>query len=155
MSRDSLDWKLELALARQLLDQRATTGLLPQPSNIPGSNKISKRAVRAWDVAALFGVLKGWQAQAERRVECLVKVAVIQEAGRDGFSVHRLLDEAGIESWVVDPASIAVDRRKRRVKTDRIDAEKLLQTLIAWTRGERRVCSMVRRRRWRRRTTAA
>ena len=49
-----------------------------------------------------------------------------------------------MESWVVDPASIAVDRRKRRAKTDRIDVEKLLQTLMAWARGERLVCSMVR-----------
>jgi transposase len=65
-------------------------------------------------------------------------------SGRDGFSVHRLLEESGMESWVVDPASIAVDRRKRRVKTDRIDVEKLLQTLMAWARGERLVCSMVR-----------
>jgi len=53
-------------------------------------------------------------------------------------------EETGMESWVVDPASIAVDRRKRRAKTDRIDVEKLLQTLMAWARGERLVCSMVR-----------
>jgi transposase len=44
----------------------------------------------------------------------------------------------------VDPASIAVDRRKRRRKTDSIDADALLRTLMAWARGERRVCSMVR-----------
>jgi transposase len=81
--------------------------------------------------------------QAAKRAGGPVKVAVVQEAGRDGFSVHRLLEESGAESWVVDPASIAVDRRKRRVKTDRIDVEKLLQTLIAWARGERLVCSMV------------
>jgi transposase len=113
-------------------------------ANIPGSNKISKRAVPAWGVDALLGVLKRWRVQAEKREGRPVKVIVIHEAGRDGFSVHRLLEEAGMESWVVDPASIAVDRRKRRVKTDRIDVEKLLQTLMAWVRGERLVCSMVR-----------
>ena len=43
----------------------------------------------------------------------------------------------------MDPASLQVDRRARRVKTDRIDVEKLLHTLIAWCRGERHVCSMV------------
>ena len=45
---------------------------------------------------------------------------------------------------MVDPASIAVDRRHRRAKTDVIDGEMLLRTLMAWARGERRVCSMVR-----------
>ena len=69
---------------------------------------------------------------------------MIQEAGLDGFWLHRLLEANGIESHVVDPASIAVDRRKRRRKTDAIDADALLRTLMAWARGERRVCSMVR-----------
>jgi transposase len=50
----------------------------------------------------------------------------------------------GVESHVVDAASIAVDRRRRRAKTDRIDVEKLLDTLMEWARGGRRVCSMVR-----------
>jgi transposase len=68
---------------------------------------------------------------------------VIQEAGLDGFWVHRLLEANGIESHVVDPASIAVPRRQRRAKTDAIDGETLLRTLLAWKRGEPRVCSMV------------
>jgi len=113
-------------------------------ANIPGSAKISKHAVPAWGVDTLLSVLKRWRAQAAKRVGRPVKVAVIEEAGRDGFSVHRLREENGMGSWVVDPASIAVDRRTRRVKTDRIDVEKLLQTLMAWARGERLVCSMVR-----------
>jgi len=79
-----------------------------------------------------------------RRIGKPVKVVVIQEAGLDGFWLHRLLEANGIESHVVDPASIAVDRRKRRRKTDSIDADALLRTLMAWARGERRVCSMVR-----------
>jgi transposase len=112
-------------------------------ATIPGSDKISKRAVPAWGVDSLLGVLKRWRAQAEKRVGGPIKLVVIQEAGRDGFSVHRLLEEVGAESWVVDPASIAVERRKRRVKTDGIDVEKLLQTFLAWARGERLVCSMV------------
>jgi hypothetical protein len=48
-----------------------------------------------------------------------------------------------IESNVVDPASIAVSRRRRRAKTDAIDGETLLRTLLAWKRGEPRVCEMV------------
>ncbi|ESX63779.1 transposase [Mesorhizobium sp. LSHC420B00] len=69
---------------------------------------------------------------------------VIQEAGLDGFWIHRALIAEGIESHVVDPASIAVSRRHRRAKTDRIDGEALLRTLLAWKRGEPRVCAMVR-----------
>jgi transposase len=71
-------------------------------------------------------------------------VVTIQEAGRDGFWLHRLLEAHGIRSHVVDPASIAVSRRSRRAKTDRIDAEGLLRALMAFARGERQVCSMVR-----------
>ncbi len=73
-----------------------------------------------------------------------IKAIVIQEAGLDGFWIHRLLLAEGIESHVVDAASIAVNRRHRRAKTDAIDGETLLRTLMAWARGERRVCSMVR-----------
>ena len=73
-----------------------------------------------------------------------MSVVAIQEAGLDGFSLHRLLEGEGIESWVVDPASVAVSRRMRRAKSDGIDGETLLRTLMAFTRGEPRVCSMVR-----------
>jgi transposase len=70
-------------------------------------------------------------------------VVPIQEAGRDGFWLHRLLAAHGVQSHVVDPAAIAVSRRNRRAKTDRIDAEGLLRPLMAFARGERQVCSML------------
>ena len=70
-------------------------------------------------------------------------MSVIQEAGLDGFWVHRWLEINGVESHVVDPASVAVSRRRRRAKTDAIDGETLLRTLLAWERGEPRVCEMV------------
>jgi len=53
------------------------------------------------------------------------------------------LQQNGIESHVVDPASIATPRRRRRVKTDRLDGEALLRALLAYKRGEPRVCAMV------------
>src|SRR6185436_20962363 len=62
----------------------------------------------------------------------------------DGFWIHRLLQSEGIESHVVDPASILTSRRARRAKTDRIDGETLVRTLMAFKRGEPRVCSMAR-----------
>ena len=82
--------------------------------------------------------------RAEARRHCPVTLVVMQEAGRDGFWVHRMLEAHGVRSFVVDPSSIAVNRRSRRAKTDRIDAEAMLRTLMAWWRGERQVCAMVR-----------
>jgi transposase len=72
------------------------------------------------------------------------QVASCYEAGYDGFWLHRLLTEAGIGNLVFDPASIAVEQRTRRAKTDRIDGELLLRTLMAYLRGEPRVVRIVR-----------
>ena len=103
-------------------------------TSAPGEEKVSKRTVSAGDGRALLDLLAGLREKAERRIGKPVKVVVIQEAGLDGFWLHRLLEANGIESHVVDPASIAVDRRKRRRKTDAIDVDALLRTLMAWAR---------------------
>jgi transposase len=71
-------------------------------------------------------------------------VVTCYEAGYDGFWLHRLLEAAGITNFVFDPASIAVEQRSRRTKTDRIDGELLLRTLMAYLRGEPRVVRIVR-----------
>jgi transposase len=110
----------------------------------PGESKVSKHTVAACDGPALLVLLDGLKKKAVQRCGSRVAVFAIQEAGRDGFWLHRLLEAHGIRSYVVDPASIAVNRRNRRAKTDRIDAEGLLRTLMAFCRGERKVCSMVR-----------
>src|SRR6516225_1798365 len=112
--------------------------------NSPGSEKFSKHVIEGGDGAGLLDLLARSRAKAEQRCGARVNVVVIQEAGLDGFWIHRLLLADGIESHVVDAASIAVERRHRRAKTDAIDGETLLRTLMAWARGERRVCSMVR-----------
>lgn len=72
------------------------------------------------------------------------RIVVCYEAGYDGFWLARALIKLGIECRVLDPASIQVDRRARRVKTDRIDVLALLRALIAIDRGERHVCAVVR-----------
>lgn len=105
---------------------------------------MSRRSVPGGDLSALLACLGALR---EKRVRegkpC--PVIIIQEAGLDGFWLHRSLEaEDWITSHVVDAASIAVPRRRRRAKTDRIDGELLLRTLMAWSRGEPRVCSMVR-----------
>jgi len=113
-------------------------------SSRPGSDRISKHQVRAADTTALLVLLKRLKARAERSCGTTVRVISIHEAGLDGFWLHRFLEANGVESHVVDAASIAVNRRSRRAKTDRIDVEKLLDTLMEWARGGRRACSMVR-----------
>jgi len=66
------------------------------------------------------------------------------EAGRDGFWLHRYLQGRGIDNVVVDSASLEVDRRLRRAKTDRIDAGKLLRMLIRYHGGEKQLWRVVR-----------
>lgn len=66
------------------------------------------------------------------------------EAGRDGFWIHRCLVSLGIESHIVDPASIQVSRKKRRAKTDRIDAEQIVNALMRLRAGDRFACRMIR-----------
>ena len=72
------------------------------------------------------------------------KVVSCYEAGRDGFWLHRYLVSVGVENLVVDSSSIEVNRRKRRTKTDRIDAGKLLGMLMRYFGGEQKVWSVVR-----------
>lgn len=72
------------------------------------------------------------------------RILACYEAGYDGFWLARALAKIGIECRVLDPASIQVNRRARRVKTDRIDVLALLRALVAADRGERHVCAIVR-----------
>ena len=109
----------------------------------PASDKLSRYDVPGGDGQALLKLLARLQAAASERTGAPVAIVVIQEAGLDGFWIHRLLVQNGITSHVVDAASIAVNRRHRRAKTDKIDGVKLLRTLMAWMRGERQVCTMV------------
>src|SRR3984885_14311175 len=92
----------------------------------PGSEAMSKRLITAGDGPGLVALLTRARERAELSAGVPVKVVVIQEAGLDGFWVHRLLEANAVESHVVDAASIAVSRRRRRAKTDAIDGETLL-----------------------------
>jgi len=109
-----------------------------------GGDKMSKHSVRSGDIAELMTHLAKLREKAHGRAGASFPIIAIQEAGLDGFWVHRVLERAGIESHVVDAASILTSRRRRRAKTDRLDGEALLRTLLAYKRGEPRVCTMVR-----------
>lgn len=114
-------------------------------SLLPGDGeRMSKCTLRAGDIAGLMERLSNLRHKALARTGQTFPFVVIQEAGLDGFWIHLVLEQEGIESHVVDAASIAASRRRRRVKTDRIDGEILLRSLLAFKRGDPRVCAMVR-----------
>lgn len=111
----------------------------------PGrGERMSRHSVEASDIASLLDLLGKLRIRAKARTGRDHPVIVIQEAGLDGFWIDRVLKREGHESHVVDPASIATSRRRRRAKTDKIDGEALVRALLAHKRGEPRVCSMVR-----------
>src|ERR1700723_3206547 len=111
----------------------------------PGAGeKMSKHSIRAGDVAGLLVRLAQLKEKARGRTGRDLPIIAIQEAGLDGFWIHRVLQSEGIESHVVDAASILTSRRRRRAKTDGIDREALVRMLLAYKRGEPRVCAMVK-----------
>jgi transposase len=111
---------------------------------VPGVVRRPKRGLKVGDTDELLRVLERWKAEAAKAGRTIARVVVAYEAGRDGFWIARHLIERGIEVQVMQPASIPVERKGRRAKTDRIDLDMLLRTLLAWLRGEPRVCAMVR-----------
>ena len=103
--------------------------------------KPRQRTIDARDLVALGHEIR----LARQRFGLAVTVPVksCYEAGREGFWLHRYLTAEGIDKLVVDPASIEVKRRERRRKTDRLDLEKLLQMLVRYHLGDKRVWSVV------------
>src|SRR5258705_8572991 len=108
----------------------------------PGSKKMSKHTLVGGNGPELLDPLARLKTRTEQRIAAPVKGGAIPEVGLDGFWIHRLLEANGVESHVVDPPSIAVPRRHRRAKTDAIDGETLLRTLMAGQGGGPRVCAM-------------
>ena len=109
---------------------------------LPTSEKLSRYTIAGGDLVALTKRLSDMRAKAGRCGKP-VRIVSCYEAGLDGHWLHRWLTEQGVISHEIDPSSIEVSRRARRAKTDRIDLEKLMRVLLAYLRGEPRVCSMV------------
>jgi transposase len=107
-----------------------------------GGQRIRESSVGAGDRARLALEISA----AKKRLGLPEDARVIScyEAGRDGFWVDRLLSELGVDNVVIDAASLKVDRRARRAKTDKIDAKRLLVDLIRHDRGEKDVWKVVR-----------
>jgi transposase len=105
---------------------------------------MSKHQAAGGDLKDLLAQFASLIEKTRVRTGQIYSVITIQESGLDGFWIYRALENAGIESYVVDPASIATSRRRRRAKTDKIDGEALVRALLAFKRGEPRVCAMVK-----------
>ncbi len=126
----------ELYLAFELGQARWKLGFTPGLGQRP-----RERTIPARDVERLVAEV----ARAKERFGLPPGTPVVScyEAGRDGFWLHRFLVAQGIASHVVDSASIEVNRRRRRAKSDRLDVGKLLYQLVRYRAGERKVWSVV------------
>ena len=112
-------------------------------AQVPGLPRVKARRSVKPRVEALMGAIDAYRDRARGVGHAVERVIVIYEAGWSGFWLARWLTQRNIEVHVVQPSSIPVDRRARRAKSDGIDAELLLRSLLAWLRGEPRVCAMV------------
>jgi transposase len=110
----------------------------------PLSDKISRHMLKSRSLNGLLELVGRLRAQISRATGQVVEVISCYEAGYDGFWLHRSLEERGVRNHVIDPASLQVNRRARGAKTDQIDAERLLRSLMAYLRGEPKVWSVVR-----------
>jgi transposase len=111
---------------------------------VPGVARRPRRRLAPRDMPALLHQIERWKTEARQHGRNVQRTVLTYEAGRDGFWIARYLLARGVEVQVMHPASIPVERRGRRTKTDGIDLDMLLRTLLAWLRGEPRVCAMVR-----------
>jgi transposase len=132
-SENTVHVAIELAVSSWLVAAR-----------LPGAEKVRLHRIEGGDTAALLALIAELRSSVSRKLGGVAGVACCFEAGRDGFWLQRLLAAHGIAAHVLEPTSVLVNRRARRAKTDRLDAEGMLRVLAAWLGGDRQVCSMVR-----------
>ena len=109
----------------------------------PDRKKISRHQVPAGDSAKVVAYLDQARERVQADTNAPVRVMTCYEAGRDGFWLHRVLQDNGIDSQVVDPASLLTDQKKKSAKTDRIDVHKILRALKLWHDGDTEACHML------------
>lgn len=115
-------------------------------STASGARKIRRKTLDEEQAHTRFEALLAEIETARKHllVSADARVLVAYEAGQEGFWLVRALRARGIEAEVIDPVSLQVDRKSRRVKTDRVDAEALLAALWRYVSGEERALRMVR-----------
>jgi transposase len=134
----ALDYETTLVLAIELSN---TSWVLA--AQVPGLPRLKAKQTIEPTAEALLAAIEIYRGRARAVGRTVERVVAIYEAGWSGFWLARWLLRRSVEVHVVQPSSVPVDRRARRAKSDGIDAELLLRTLLAWVRGEPRVCSMV------------
>jgi transposase len=112
-------------------------------AQVPGLPRLKAKRTIEPAAEALLAAIESYRERAKRAGHAVQRVIATYEVSWSGFWLARWLARHGVETHVVQPSSVPVDRRARRAKSDGIDAEVLLRTLLAWLRGEPRVCSMV------------
>lgn len=126
-----------LYIALELSSKEWKLAMATRPTRKPRIVNVTARSA-----LELVDAVETGRERFELDTDCEVRTC--HEAGRDGFSVHRLLVGLGYESIVVDAASIEVNRRKRRAKTDRLDAQRMLNKLMQYWQGDEGVWAVVR-----------
>lgn len=134
----AVDYERTLVLAIEVSNESWV--LAAQVPGLPHTK--AKRTINP-DAESLMTAIAGYRARAAAIGHSVERVITVYEAGWSGFWLARWIMRQGMEAYVIQPSSVPVDRRMRRAKSDGIDAELLLRTLLAWLRGEPRVCSMV------------
>lgn len=105
----------------------------------PVTDRIATHTLEGGDTSRLLAVLRQAQQEACKAMGDPVGITFCYESGYDGFWLQRLLSNKGIGTIVFDPTSFLVNRRARRVKTDRIDAEAMVRILKAYVGGDKSV----------------
>lgn len=134
----TLDYDKTLVLAIELSSKNWVLA-----AQVPGLPRTKAKQTIEPAPEELMTAINGYRARAAAAGCTVERIIAVYEAGWSGFWLARWLTSRGIETYVIQPSSVPVDRRARRAKSDGIDVELLLRTLLAWLRGEPRVCSMV------------
>ena len=113
-------------------------------AHLPGADKVGIHVTPWGDVAALLTLIERLRSRvADTLGTADAQILCCYEAGYEGFWLHRRLTTEGHKVLVIDPASLLVNRRARRAKTDRLDAKAMIRALIAYNRGEDQVLRAV------------
>src|SRR3712207_2709535 len=134
----ALDYETTLVIVVETSKSSRVVG-----AQVPGFPQTKAKQKIAASAPALEAAIDGYKHRAAGAGKTVERVVVVYEAGYSGFWLARWLQQRGVEVYLIHPASIPVDRKTRRAKSDAIDVDLLLRTVLAWLRGEPRVCSMV------------
>jgi transposase len=134
------DFKNTLFLAMEL--SRATWLVATFAPRL--GDKISVHAIPGGDTKRLLELIGRLQAKLRGKGVSRVRTVCCYEAGYDGFWLHRVLVNHGVENHVLDAASLPIDRRAKHIKTDNIDAKRLLRAIVGFVQGDPQSCRVVR-----------